>query len=197
MKIIRHRRNIIEELDNTPVKYGVEIDIRSNGEDLIIHHDPFKTGVLFKDWICKYRHQTLILNVKEEGLELSLISLMKKHNISEWFFLDQSFPSLVKWANSGLKNCAVRVSEFESVDTILSFSKKIDWTWVDCFSKFPLNVEDIGKLKQHFKVCLASPELQGHDPEKEIKSLIDLFKEQNINMDAVCTKRPDLWEIKS
>ena len=51
MILISHRRNLIEELKNTPKKYGVEIDIRTRGKDLIINHDPYKKGVLLKEWL--------------------------------------------------------------------------------------------------------------------------------------------------
>ena len=40
MELIHHRRNSIEDLEATDAKYGIEVDIRSNGHDLIIHHDP-------------------------------------------------------------------------------------------------------------------------------------------------------------
>ena len=66
MKLIAHRRNTIAELLATDPKYGIEIDIRSQGERLIIHHDPFVEGNSFDEWIKVYQHGTLILNVKEE-----------------------------------------------------------------------------------------------------------------------------------
>ena len=60
----------------TNTKYGVEVDIRSKGNDLLIHHDPFVQGESFEAWIEKYQHGTLILNVKEEGLEKRLTEIM-------------------------------------------------------------------------------------------------------------------------
>jgi hypothetical protein len=98
MNLISHRRNTIAELAATPPQYGVEVDIRSIGERLVIHHDPFVEGVSFDAWIATYRHGTLILNIKEEGLEARLIALMQQHGITDYFFLDQSFPFLVKWS---------------------------------------------------------------------------------------------------
>ena len=76
MQIIHHRRNTREQLLQTNPKYGVEVDIRSLGDRLVIHHDPFADGEAFEPWIAAYRHGTLILNVKEEGLEDRLLSLM-------------------------------------------------------------------------------------------------------------------------
>jgi len=44
MKLIAHRRNTIAELEATDPKYGIEVDIRSHNNALIIHHDPFSVG---------------------------------------------------------------------------------------------------------------------------------------------------------
>lgn len=195
MKLISHRRNTRGELAATPTKYGVEVDIRSRGTELIIHHDAFVDGESFDDWISGYRHGTLILNVKEEGLEARLIELMRQHGIDDYFFLDQSFPFLVKWSKLGEHRCAVRVSEFEAVETALTLAGKVDWVWVDCFTHFPLESADAQWLKDAgFKLCLVSPELQGRPAEVEIPQMAALLQERGIVADAVCTKRPDLWE---
>ena len=195
MKLISHRRNTIAELRATDIKYGVEVDIRCEGEKLIMHHDPFVPGESFDEWVAAYRHGTLILNVKEEGLEARLISLMTSKGINDYFFLDQSIPFLVKWSKVGEHRCAVRVSEFESIETALTFAGKVDWVWVDCFTQFPLSGGDAQRLKNAgFKLCLVSPELQGRDAKTEIPALASLLRERNIESDAVCTKRPDIWE---
>ena len=195
MQIIAHRKNTIAELSQTPSQFGIEVDIRSWGEGLTIHHDPFVKGEDFSEWLKHYQHSLLILNVKEEGLEARLIELMKKHGIENYFFLDQSFPFLVKWAKLGEKRLAVRVSEYESIDTALSLKDKVNWIWVDCFTRFPLNANTAKQLKEaNFKICLVSPELQGRNAELEIPALQKLLKAENITPDAVCTKRPDLWQ---
>jgi hypothetical protein len=194
MELIHHRRNSIEDLEATDVKYGIEVDIRSNGNDLVVHHDPLCPGLLFKEWIKCYKHGTLILNVKEEGLERHLIRLMAERKLDKFFFLDQSFPFLVKTAYSGESRCAVRVSEFESIETALSLAGKIDWVWLDCFTKFPIGITEYSSLKTAgFKFCLVSPELQGRDPDVEIPEMANLLRDNEMAMDAVCTKRPDLW----
>jgi hypothetical protein len=196
MKIIAHRRNTIAELEQTPTAYGVEVDIRSCGDRLIIHHDPFAAGEDFVRWLASYRHGTLILNVKEEGLESRLLELMQQFGIDDFFFLDQSFPFLVKWAEQGERRCAVRVSEFESIETALTLAGRVDWVWIDCFSRFPLSAADALRLRAAgFRLCIVSPELQGRLPENEIPALQSLLSAEGIDADAVCTKRPDLWTI--
>ena len=164
-------------------------------DKIIVHHDPFVSGVDFEDWIQHYNHSTLILNVKEEGLEPTLIKIMNSRSIDDYFFLDQSFPSLVKWANMGERRCALRVSEYEPIETALHFSKKLDWVWVDCFNHFPIHNVEFLKLKEAaFKIYLVSPELQGREPETQIALMADMLRQRNIDADAICTKRPDLWE---
>jgi hypothetical protein len=194
MKIIAHRRNTLAQLLSTPLEYGIEVDIRSRNKQLIIDHDPFVGGEDFVSWIDEYQHGTLILNVKEEGLEVDLKALLQTRGVSDYFFLDQSFPALINAANTGEKRCAIRVSEYESIETALAFAGRIDWVWVDCFTRFPLQKLDVQRLQQaSFKLCLVSPELQGHDPVVEIPALIELLTSREIVADAVCTKRADLW----
>jgi len=193
MKIIRHRRNTIAELRDTPINLGVEVDVRTFGDKLIIHHDPFVQGESFDEWIASYRHGLLILNVKEEGLEERLLDLMNKHSIKDFFFLDQSFPFIVKTTKRGEYRCAIRVSEFESIETALLMCGKVLWVWVDFFTRFPLDHEKFQKLQAAgLSICLVSPELQGYD-ESCIFALQKILKLEKIVPDAVCTKQPELW----
>ena len=194
MKLISHRRNTIAQLRETPRHLGVEVDIRSIGSRLVIHHDPYVEGESFDDWLAHYAHGTLILNVKEEGLEQALIDRMAAAGIEDWFFLDQSFPFLIRTSRAGERRCAVRVSEFETMATALALAGKIDWCWVDCFTRFPLSGEQCRTLQAAgLRLCLVSPELQGRDAEAEIAALRRLLADEGIAADAVCTKRPDLW----
>lgn len=193
MEIIAHRRNRIEELVATPAEQGVEVDIRSDGGRLVIHHDPFAEGEEFDRWIDHYRHGTLILNVKEEGLEGRLQAIMGDRGIDRFFFLDQSFPFLIRTARQGERRSAVRVSEYESVETALAVAPLVDWAWVDCFSRFPLDRISAARLVEAgLKLCVVSPELQGRSAD-EIDILRELLAAEDIQADAVCTKRPDLW----
>ena len=189
MKLIAHRRNTLAELNATPREYGVEVDVRSSGDRLIIQHEPFAEGEPFDDWIAAYRHGTLILNVKEEGLEDRLIARMRRRGIEDYFFLDQSFPFLVRTSARGERRSAVRVSEFESIDTALALAGRIDWVWVDLFSRFPLDRAAWLRLTAAgFRLCLVSPELVGRPGDAEIADLRRQFAGWGVEPDAVCTK---------
>jgi hypothetical protein len=194
MQIITHRKNTIADLLSTRTEFGVEVDIRSSGKELIVNHDPFCGGESFHEWLSYYKHKTLILNVKEEGLETAVLELIDLFGIQSYFFLDQSFPFIVKSISKGIRQCAIRLSEYESIESVLKMRGQVDWVWLDCFTGAPPPSELVSlSQKNGFRVCLVSPELQGYD-----KSFIDSFKLQyraeNIQLDAVCTKFPDLWQ---
>lgn len=192
MKIIAHRRNSIAELEATPAEFGVEVDIRSFGTKLIVNHEPFFDSVSFEDWLEHFHHKTLILNIKEEGIENRVAELVSRRGIADYFFLDLSFPFLVKLARNGERRIAVRFSEYETIETALTMAGLVDWVWVDCFSQMPLTARAHQMLKAHFKLCLVSPELQGRSV-SEIKGYRSMLN--GLPIDAVCTKRPDLWIV--
>ena len=86
MKYIAHRINTVSQLVDVPSKFGVEIDIRSSSEGLYLSHDPFVKGEIFKQWLKHYRHEILILNVKEDGLEEKILDELLAHSINNYFF---------------------------------------------------------------------------------------------------------------
>lgn len=188
---IAHRINTIAQLKDVPKDQGIELDLRYEGADLILHHDPFTTGEKFDDFLAHYDHALIILNVKTEGIEAEVLRLLEKHQVTSYFFLDLSLPYLIKYMRKGEHNIAIRFSEYEPLAFALAFAGKVDWVWVDCFHNMPLNADNYAKLKEHFKLCLVSPELQGYPKER-----IAEFKEQlkGMPLDAVCTKYPDLWD---
>ena len=194
MQIIHHRRNTIELVSSTLSKYGVEVDIRSLGNDLIIQHNPYLEGEKFSEWLKYYAHKFLIINLKEDGLEERILIYLKKFKIENFFFLDQSFPSIVRLSSQGERNCAVRVSEFESIETALLFENKVDWVWIDTFTKLSLSLNDYNKLKlANFKLCLVSPELNKTN-KFDIEEIKDIIKEKSFEFDAICTKFPEKWD---
>lgn len=192
--IICHRKNTIKQLIDTPTEYGVEIDVRSYNNKIILNHDPMKNGEFLDKWIRKYNHKFLIINIKEEGLEKYIIKILKNKKIKEFFFLDQSFPFLIKTLNSNETRCAIRFSEYEDIKTINNLKKKINWVWVDHFSKFPLNKSISNSLKKkNIKICIVSPEIVKKTSIQNLKKLKNSIQKKNIHIDAVCTKNPEIW----
>jgi hypothetical protein len=192
MQIIRHRVNTIEELSEIPTAWGVEADLRDQGADIIMTHDPHTSGPSWGDWLNAYRHGTLIANIKCEGIEKTIIGDLEARGIDDYFLLDMSLPFLVKYARTGFRNMAIRFSEYEPLDLARQFAGLVNWVWVDCFTGLPLNTESHAFLKSNFKICLVSPELHGRSV-SEINTYRGLLTEMPV--DAVCTKRPDLWAV--
>lgn len=191
MKYFKHRINTTQALLDCDQQYGVEIDIRSNGKSLYLHHDAFEEGELFLDWVKSYQHHGMILNTKCEGMEEALLDLMEQQGIEDYFFLDLSLPYMVKYLNKGVNKIAVRYSKYEPFDFAMQFAGKAQWIWVDCFHASPMPKEEVMRLSDYFQLCLVSPELQGGD-----LSFIPKFQEhyEGIPIAAICTKFPELWK---
>ena len=100
--IIQHRVNRIRELRKLPQAFGAETDLRTRGSSIILAHDPFERGDRFKNYAEQWQSQnqkgTLIVNPKEDGLELEIIKILKKYNITNYFFLDLTVPTIIKLA---------------------------------------------------------------------------------------------------
>lgn len=188
MKLIAHRVNTVEELKSLPNQYGVEIDLRDSADgEIHIAHDPFVKGESFEEYLKQYNHGIMILNIKSERIEHKVLELIKKYKIKEYFFLDSSFPMIYSLSKEGERNIAMRFSEFEGIDTIKKMKGKVDWIWVDCFTKLPVDQTVFKELKEmNYKLCLVSPELQGRN--NEIESYREYLTKNNILFDAVCTK---------
>ena len=197
MEFIAHRINKLGELEKLSKKYGVEIDLRDNIDGKIyINHDPFILGEDFEEYLKKYNHGTMILNVKSERIELKILELLKKYNIENYFFLDSSFPMIKLLSDRGEKNIALRYSEYEGLDTLENMQEKVDWIWVDCFTKLPVNNEIYRKIKEMwYKLCLVSPELQNQS--EKIEKYAKQIKNEKIEFDAVCTKEYNIEKWKN
>jgi hypothetical protein len=207
MLIIEHRCNNSELLRAVPVEFGCEIDIRNHGKRLVVIHDPFREdGEDLEQWVKSFNHKFLILNVKEEGLEEGILRILKNRGISDFFILDESFPFIRKWAMNGIKEFAVRVSEYENSRTALNLAlylqknnRKIGWIWADCFEGTPLSTSEINSLKRcGYKICYASPELHCLSNPELWDDLVSKFISgliaQRVMPDAVCTKLPQAWK---
>ena len=205
MIFVNHRVNTLAQLKKVPRQNGIELDIRYHEDELVLHHDPFShhknAPERFEDLLKEWKHEgPMILNIKTEGVEQACIDLMNEYKVKNWFFLDLSMPFFAIYAEraknseiSGFSpdNLAVRFSEREPIEYALAFEGKAKWVWVDCFTYLPIDNSTYSRLKEAgYKICLVSPELQLHSMRQ-----IDDFKVQlnGMDIDAVCTKRPDIW----
>jgi hypothetical protein len=195
MKFIAHRINTISELKEVQNIDGIELDVRPWQDKLIMQHDPFIKGEPLEELLKVYAHGTLIFNIKSERVELETLKLIEKYNIKDYFFLDSSLPMINMISHKGNNpNTAIRYSEIEPIENLIPHQGKVEWVWVDCFTKLILTKETEEQVHQMgFKICIVSPELQGRqDDILKHKKFID---ENNIIIDAVCSKvyNRDLW----
>lgn len=190
MIIIEHRVNTIEHLRRVPPERGIEVDVRDYAGELRLAHDPFLGGERLDDFLVEFRHAFIIFNTKCDGLVQPVLALAKKYNIANFFFLDLANPTLINLARRGERRIAVRFSEFEPLEFALAFAGLVRWVWVDCFTRLPLDAASYRQLRAHFKICLVSPEMQGHGRAK-----IQAYRQQLSQMpvDAVCTDFCEDW----
>ena len=69
MYFIAHRINNINQLKKINNQFGIEIDIRDQGGNLVVVHDPFKKGAKLDQFLRSYKHKILIANIKSERIE--------------------------------------------------------------------------------------------------------------------------------
>ncbi len=193
MEIVLHRINTVAALANIPSKYGCEIDIRTKGSELILHHEPYQNGDLLSDYLDNYQHGLLILNTKEAGIENDILTAVRKRGNINHFLLDVEFPYLYKAARLGEKSIAIRYSEDEPIELVKKYTDKVNWVWIDTISQLPLNDAIVNELNG-FNTCLVCPERWGRP--QDILSYRSLMKALDFCPTAVMTniKYVPLWE---
>ena len=193
MEIVAHRINLINELLEVPVKYGCEIDIRSQDSKLILNHEPFLPGDSLVDYLDNYKHGLLVLNIKEAGIENDVLQLVRERNIPSFFLLDVEFPYLYRASRLGERAIAVRFSEDEPIELVYNYNKLVDWVWVDTNTKLPIDSNNTLTLSS-LKTCLVCPERWGRP--NDIIPYRHSMKSLGFNPNAVMTnlKYTHLWE---
>lgn len=184
MEFIIHRVNKIKDLKSLHNKFGVEIDIRTMGSKLILNHEPFNKGDILENYLENYEHKTLVLNLKEAGIEREVLNLVKNYLIKSFFLLDVEMPYMYSATKKGQKNIAVRFSEYESLDLTKYFLGKLNWVWIDTVTKLPININN-AKILSKFKSCIVCPERWGR--KKDIRTYKKKLFKLNFKPTSVMT----------
>ena len=193
MEIIIHRVNTVIELQKIKPKYGVEIDIRAWRNNLILNHEPFKNGEKLDDYLDNYNHGTLVLNIKEAGIEKEVLKVIRERpHIKNYFLLDVEFPYLYRASREREKNIAIRFSEDEGIETVKNYIGKVDWVWIDTNTMLPITEKNKNILNK-FKKCLVCPERWGRPV--DISYYKHKMKSLFFNIDSVMTSKEfvPLW----
>lgn len=159
MELIVHRINTIDGLRQIPRNCGTEIDIRAWGSELVLNHEPQENGDRLVDYLDEYMHGTLILNIKETGIEDQVLKMVRERSeISSYFLLDVEFPYLFKATSRGEKAIAIRFSEAEPIESVEPFIESVDWVWIDTITRMPIDESNIDTLSR-FDTCVVCPSL--------------------------------------
>lgn len=197
---IHHRCNTLSDVRRLNRKDGAEIDLRADSSvpgRIYLAHDPWSPGEDFEAWLRCFRGAEitgpLILNTKEDGLEDRALELLHYYKVTNFFFLDTAFPTLIRCSSattsrSADSRFAIRVSKYEHVQPALFQTLAAGWVWADCFGAEPLGLETLNSLPSRVRVCLVSPELQ----QGSLDDLLN-FKDLISRVDAICTKQPSAW----
>lgn len=194
MIVCAHRINTIEELEKVESKYGIEFDVREGPHNgIVVTHDPWTQGPNLDEFLRHCHHAFYIVNIKCEGIEPVVLDLLHRNGIQNFFLLDCSFPMIHKLATMGENRLAIRISEYEGLDTAYQMQGRVQWVWIDVFTSLPIDVERCSNLRRMgYKLCLVSPELQ-RQPQK-----LDTYKDSiGYYIDMVCTKFTDKWSSET
>lgn len=171
--------------------FGVELDVRDKGSQIVIAHDlPNKDSALFCDYMDelnykKHKNHTIAINIKSDGLASEIKRLAEKYNLSNYFTFDMSFPEMLHYNKSGL-NYFTRLSEFEKKPIMLDGATGI---WLDAFESEWYSKDYISNLiETGKKVCIVSAELHGRDCTHQWESIKGLNYQNNL---MLCTDKPN------
>lgn len=198
MKIIAHRgfwKTEAEKNSMVALKraiengYGFETDFRDCAGKVVISHNPpigneITADEVFKMYAESKSNEPLALDIKADGLQDMMITLLKKYDITNYFMVDMSVCDTVVYVEKGIK-IASRSSEFEPT---LPFYDNSDIIWIDYFDGRINIIEEIKKYIEDRKIpCIVSPELHKLPYENLWKKLRNISNE----LFYLCTDYPE------
>jgi hypothetical protein len=141
--------------------FGVELDVRDLGGELVISHDPPLAGSLtFADVLSLHAdypsRPVIAINIKADGLTQPLAERLAAYPGASYFCFDMSVPDALHYLRAGL-TAFTRHSEYEAEP---SFLHEAAGVWLDRFVDPWVNPSDIiGQLSAGKRVAVVSPEL--------------------------------------
>ena len=129
----------------------------------------------------------LALNVKSDGLQKLLKSILDRFKISNYFVFDMSIPDTIGYYNEGIRFFS-RQSEYEPIPV---FYDKCKGIWLDSFESIWYNEELIlDHLNNNKQVALVSPELHKRDY-NEFWNMLKDNKIHQLKGVILCTDFPE------
>lgn len=146
--------------------FGLEVDIRDMGGELVISHDvpqPTNLPPTLTELFSYYsKHQctsTLALNIKADGLHNLLLAQLNEFKINNYFVFDMAVPDAIAYSARGMK-LFMRSSDLE----VYRGNPPVSGIWLDELIDNWVDVKTILKeLSGADKLCIVSRELHGRD----------------------------------
>ena len=173
--------------------FGTELDVRDYCGKLVVSHDMAdSTNLEFSKILeiyCEYdRNLCIAINIKADGLQGRLLSLLKKYNIENYFVFDMSIPDALGYLNNKM-NMFTRQSEFEETPSLYD---QADGVWMDEFNSHWITVREINRHLENGKsVCIVSPELHQRNHLSTWKDYKCLVNADNTDKLMLCTDYPE------
>jgi len=168
MKILSHRgywkdpsekNSLAAFVRSLEFRFGLETDVRDCVGRLVVSHDmPTGREVSLEDVIGMFHDDKLPLaiNIKADGLALSLKHALTSFSVENWFAFDMSIPDMRNYLDEGLPVFA-RASEVEKEPI---WVQEVSGIWFDSFDASKYDVRRIAEFLNDGKpVCIVSPEL--------------------------------------
>lgn len=198
MEIIAHRgfwkdwseRNSVEAFKRALEHgFGIETDIRDLSGQLVVSHNmPVGGELSFEDFLKLYASygidSSLALNIKADGLQEHIKTLLAKYSVHNYFVFDMSVPDTLGYLDCDM-NVFSRRSEYESE---MPFYGDSTGVWYDYFNN-PTCEEGLIRdyLNDKKYVCFVSPELH----KREYVSAWAMMKSVMDERFMLCTDYPD------
>ena len=145
--------------------FGSEIDIRDYKSRLVVSHDiPTENSLSLETLLKLYKEfshspLTLAFNIKSDGIEGLLESLLRTFQISNCFVFDMSIPTAFRFYHQHNISFATRHSDIEKEPILY---EEASWVWMDELEKRWIDNSMIEKhVRNGKKIGLVSPELHG------------------------------------
>lgn len=182
-----HRANKIDDLYRAIREgMGVEIDVRSVGQQLIVSHEPVSQCNIISQYFTDFLdiiikcHINVIFDIKESGIIDLIDSEIKKYseyNNPYIYFADLIVPDMLYAESLGYKTLA-RQSKYE----------KIEGTFYGYWLDYIDNVCDLPKkIKKH--TFLVSPELHSNDLTDDFIAAV----QSDDGFEGICTDYPERY----
>jgi len=176
MKVLSHRGywKQVPEKNERPafersfgLGFGTETDFRDYQGSLFIAHDPPQTrpAVSAEEFFSLMAtfdpSLPLAINIKADGLQTMLKTLIEAQGISNYFLFDMSIPDALQSIKAGLR-IFTRQSDVEPEPHLY---RQAHGVWVDAFHDDSWITADVvlRHLDAGKAVCVVSPELHGRD----------------------------------